>query len=51
MSMENFLKSIKYWYLIEMGFMDPAEGVVLTKAQQEYRDDQAILETILKKNM
>ena len=42
MLMENFLRSKEYWTLIEDGIAEPAEGAVLTEAQQKRLDEQKL---------
>ncbi|KAK0592913.1 hypothetical protein LWI29_027662 [Acer saccharum] len=42
MLMENFLRSKEYWNLIEIGFADPAEDVVLTETQRKTLEDQRL---------
>ena len=48
MLMENFLRSKEYWTLIEDGIAEPAEGVVLTEAQQKRLDEQKLKDLKLK---
>ncbi|TXG51246.1 hypothetical protein EZV62_023770 [Acer yangbiense] len=42
MLMENFLRSKEYWNLIEIGFAEPAEDVVLTETQRKTLKDQRL---------
>lgn len=46
--MENFLRSKEYWSLIEDGIAEPAEGAVLTEAQQKRLDEQKLKDLKLK---
>ena len=43
MLMENLLRSKEYWSVIEIGFVEPASGEILTNAQKK-----ALEETKLK---
>ncbi|KAL5772440.1 hypothetical protein ACOSP7_012040 [Xanthoceras sorbifolium] len=42
MLMENFLRSKEDWNLIESGFVEPAEGALLTEAQRKALKDQKL---------
>lgn len=48
MLMENFLRSKEYWSLIEDGIAEPAEGAVLTEAQQKRLDEHKLKDLKLK---
>lgn len=40
--MENFLRSKEYWDLVETGFSELANGVVLTEAQKTKLEEQKL---------
>jgi hypothetical protein len=35
MLLENFLRSKEFWILVEIGYTEPEEGAVVTKAQRK----------------
>ena len=42
MLMENFLRSKEYWNLVEIGFVEPADGAAVTEAQQKSLDEMKL---------
>jgi hypothetical protein len=48
MLMENFLRSKKYWSLVETGYVEPEDDVSLTDAQQKKFEEEKLKDLLVK---